>query len=63
MSDDEWGDDRDYRDAVRQAERAKRRGRAVIAGVAGLLAAAVTALVVGWWVIAATLGYAMALMD
>lgn len=63
MSDDEGCDDRDYRDAVRKAERATRWGWAAIAGVTGLLAAAVTALVVVGWLVAVALGYAMALMD
>lgn len=63
MSDDEECDDRDHRDAVRKAERATRWGWVAVAGVTGLLAAAVTALVVVWWLVAVALGYAMALMD
>ncbi|MEU5277065.1 hypothetical protein AB0G87_11695 [Streptomyces asoensis] len=37
MTDGDWNDDSDYRDAVRRADRAERTGWRLIAGTTGLI--------------------------
>ncbi|MER5526928.1 hypothetical protein ABT075_20395 [Streptomyces sp. NPDC002677] len=44
MTDRDWYDDSDYRDAVRRSGRAARFGWAAIAGTAGALGCALAAL-------------------
>ncbi|MFI1003112.1 hypothetical protein ACIP10_27505 [Streptomyces galbus] len=63
MSDNDWYDDGERRDPIRQAERATRWGWAAIAGVTGFLAVAVLALAVVVMVVVVALGYSAVSMD
>ncbi|MFJ7493143.1 hypothetical protein ACIQZB_18215 [Streptomyces sp. NPDC097727] len=57
MTDDDWYDDSDYREAAQRAERATRWGWTAIAGVMGLLATVLLGVVVLFLVVVFGVGY------
>lgn len=63
MSDRDWYDDGDYREASRQAERVTRWSWTAIAGVTGFLALVVVALVVVSLLAVVALAYAAVSLD